>query len=470
LAGWALVLFLAWPARAQAATTVSGEVGNQTWTAAGSPYQTDGPVTVPAGQTLTIEAGTCVLVGDQGQPGSAPRIDVLGTLVVNGTRAAPVTFDSVSGLAKSWGGIAVWGGAYIRGAIVHHGRSGIFDYGGVLNVRDSLFEDTGFAAIERRSGVATVDAIVSRHNENGVFSWNGSGTLTLTNSLIVGNTLNGVGLDNSPPSTIVNCTIVGSTYGVYVYGSGGGVVRNSIITSNRFGVQKQGPSSTSGADLSIVNSDVFGNNTNFDQAVPGQGCISAAPLFVGPDDYHLAAGSPCIDTGATPDPNDHDLDGVSRPVGVALDMGAYEWTAAGSAGGTGAGGAPACHGAGGEGGQAADAGGAAGTDGAAGSGAGGGAGSGFDAGPVGGDAGAADGGGGGGSGGATGAPDAGDSGAAGSGVDASADARGPRVARHGCGCGLAPGDGGGGLGTVALFALAAAAARGRRRPRRHDLR
>ena len=61
--------------------------------------------------------------------------------------------------------------------------------------------------------------------------------------------------------------------------------------------------------------------------------------------------------------------------------------------------------------------------------------------------------------GAAGAADAGGGGGAASGVDGGADARGPRVARRGCGCDLASGDVG--PWTVALFALGAAAARGR---------
>lgn len=62
------------------------------------------------------------------------------------------------------------------------------------------------------------------------------------------------------------------------------------------------------------------------------GSISADPLFVDytTEDYHLSAGSPCIDTGA----NDAhsapsvDLDGVARPVGAVIDMGAYEYNGA----------------------------------------------------------------------------------------------------------------------------------------------
>ena len=64
----------------------------------------------------------------------------------------------------------------------------------------------------------------------------------------------------------------------------------------------------------------------------GAGCINANPLFVAPGDYHIAAGSPCIDTGDPAFvPGAHypfwttDLDFTARVKGTAVDMGAYEY-------------------------------------------------------------------------------------------------------------------------------------------------
>ncbi|MBU0640405.1 MAG: right-handed parallel beta-helix repeat-containing protein [Planctomycetes bacterium] len=70
---------------------------------------------------------------------------------------------------------------------------------------------------------------------------------------------------------------------------------------------------------------------------PGVGNIDADPLFAFPDDLHLAAGSPCIDAGATEAydvlPTD-DLDGNVRPLDgngdtiANVDIGAYEFNPA----------------------------------------------------------------------------------------------------------------------------------------------
>ena len=66
-----------------------------------------------------------------------------------------------------------------------------------------------------------------------------------------------------------------------------------------------------------------------------ESCIDADPLFADAEaeDYHLTAGSPCIDAGSTETPESvlsgFDLDGMERVKGNQIDMGAYEFSAAG---------------------------------------------------------------------------------------------------------------------------------------------
>jgi len=62
----------------------------------------------------------------------------------------------------------------------------------------------------------------------------------------------------------------------------------------------------------------------------GEGNIDADPLFVDPNDsdYHLLPDSPCINTGDPgyiPVAHEIDLDGNSRMIGPAVDMGCYEF-------------------------------------------------------------------------------------------------------------------------------------------------
>ncbi|HVP39551.1 MAG TPA: hypothetical protein VMS93_10245, partial [Candidatus Saccharimonadales bacterium] len=74
------------------ATNVSGNVSG-TWTPGGGPYVVVGNATVPASQTLTIQAGTTVLI----DPGL--YLQVSGTLITQGTAGQPVliTCNSVTG-------------------------------------------------------------------------------------------------------------------------------------------------------------------------------------------------------------------------------------------------------------------------------------------------------------------------------------------------------------------------------------
>ena len=76
----ALAAVLLVPRAARAATTIpGGNIINQTWTPAGSPYIVQGDVTVPAGAFLNIQAGTVVQFpsGDVQAAGLVPV--VLGT-------------------------------------------------------------------------------------------------------------------------------------------------------------------------------------------------------------------------------------------------------------------------------------------------------------------------------------------------------------------------------------------------------
>jgi hypothetical protein len=62
----------------------------------------------------------------------------------------------------------------------------------------------------------------------------------------------------------------------------------------------------------------------------GPGNISRDPAFVAPawgrtGDYHLKAGSPCVDKGTATGAAAIDLDGAARPAGGGIDMGCYEY-------------------------------------------------------------------------------------------------------------------------------------------------
>ncbi len=143
---------------------------------------------------------------------------------------------------------------------------------------------------------------------------------------------------------IVNCTVVGNVAaqeggGVEVAGSSNVAVANSILWGN---------AADHGSELAITTdpyrdpsavavsySDVEGGIIDVysdpgNTLEWGEGNIDVAPSFAFARDYHLLAGSDCIDVGSNNPPGGlppDDLNGNARPLGASADMGAYEYNA-----------------------------------------------------------------------------------------------------------------------------------------------
>jgi len=114
-------------------TTIAGGDVSGRWTASGSPYRIDGDISVPAGQTLTIEAGVEVLFQ------SWNKLTVNGVLQADGTEADPVLFTATN----NWLGIRfvdAADGSRLTHAILERGRAtgpSPDDMGGAIYVESS---------------------------------------------------------------------------------------------------------------------------------------------------------------------------------------------------------------------------------------------------------------------------------------------------------------------------------------------
>lgn len=158
----------------------------------------------------------------------------------------------------------------------------------------------------------------------------------------------GVGVTSPPGATTVlrNCTVSQNDLGLRLLGSGHTVaVHNSIISGPAKAVEYAAsvqlqedhnvlhrPSST---ERIIVRQEADGSETRYSgddvnggkwQSESGQG---GATLFASPNIQPLSGellpGSPAIDSGADAASPSVDLVGTPRPVGVAVDRGAWEW-------------------------------------------------------------------------------------------------------------------------------------------------
>ncbi len=144
---------------------------------------------------------------------------------------------------------------------------------------------------------------------------------TISNGLFIANDGGSYGgvIYSSVANTFMNCTFVNNdaTYGQVLYRiTGTPYITNSILYGS------SSPFSTSTVPV-VTYSRLDGSYT-------GAGNITTDPQFtdVSGGDYHLYEFSDCVDTGTNTGAPKVDHDGVSRPLNVTTDMGAFETTPA----------------------------------------------------------------------------------------------------------------------------------------------
>ena len=334
-----LLVALAGVARA---TDVAGTITDNEWSAAGSPYRVTAQCTVPAGNTLTIEAGVDVLFDADVQ------FTVLGALRVHGTETDSVRF--LKGTASEWGGIRISGGdsSFFSYARISDGSS---DGSGTEEGGGGLF-------IGGPGSRLTMDhCVVSGNSSAGV----GGGMLVynyctalLTDCAIRHNMANGTGNGGGiysayATTTLDDCVIsdnAASTWGGGAYGSGGTVTFNGCTFAGNLGDAAGNALSAEGnADAWITDCIIWDDSSDEIFVVWGSvnishtcirggvpaavadsgGNISDSPLFVDAanGDYRLQAASPCIGTAS----DGWDMGAFTFEGGLRGEITTTTWTA-----------------------------------------------------------------------------------------------------------------------------------------------
>ncbi|MEM9191834.1 MAG: right-handed parallel beta-helix repeat-containing protein, partial [Myxococcota bacterium] len=303
-----LALGLLWAPSATAQTTIAGgNIINQTWTAAGSPYRVNGDITVPAGAFLRIEAGTVVNVATSDGLGSGlntseVEITVAGSLQINGTAAEPVTVQGLGSGTNAWYGIVVNAGA--TEALMNHATIREATYGtrssaaGTALVMNDVTISGCTNGILLEAGAPLLQRLVVENGSTGIRA-NAGASVTVRDSILRSNSSRGLYVIHNSSTTgdsaLDGSTVYGNGTGVYLSTSGSSrrlTVTDSIVSNNSTGVSKVGSSSSS--TLEVSTSNVWGNSTNFTGSITGTNRISANPLYVSaPSNLRITENSPC---------------------------------------------------------------------------------------------------------------------------------------------------------------------------------
>jgi len=301
---------LAAPASAQTVVPAGNLVGSQTWSPAGSPYILTGDVTVPAGITLSILAGTDVRLGPGDTSGSGSdmaltELRVAGTLAISGTTMVPVSFASNAMPLSNYYGIVLLAGASanITSADIRNASRGIYSQATGVAIND-LRVSGSVTGVEVAGGSLTLTgSAISQVTQYGVYA--SAGTLTasgltitqagsygvycnnaecsVTQSLIRNNTSRGLYLRTDSGThtySVTKNTIYGNnSYGVYVIESAGtlnATVRDNIILDNgTYGLYVSGT-----PNMTVSNNLVFGQTTAYNNVVAGTGAVAENALLV----------------------------------------------------------------------------------------------------------------------------------------------------------------------------------------------
>ena len=220
-----------------ASTNISTINSDADWFQNGSPYIIQTKVVIPKGVTLHVNSGVQVIF----QGASALEVD--GTLIVEGSAAAPAVFNMIEG------GL----------------QSELFINGGEANITNAKIESGVFLAKDAKLTMEGTEVTKG----SGVYL-QGSTTARLKNNKIYGNAT-GVVLDGQVIATLTFNTLVQNTYGLVLKGYSDLVFTNNSVHDNQREVVNNTPAVKLGGNY-------WGSESAESVQPRIQGSVSLAPL------------------------------------------------------------------------------------------------------------------------------------------------------------------------------------------------
>jgi hypothetical protein len=216
----------------------------------------------------------------------------------------------------------------IMGNIAGNSGGGFYikDFVGNL-ARNNITGNTTHAAggglyLNDYSGTLVNCMVTSNHAKKGggIFTGSSTGSILLLNDTIAHNTADkfAPGIVSYVNSLAIKNSIIWHN-GYDFYGKGG---TTSEVTYDTDGYIADIQMVQIPLNIPIVDSDV--SDPLYANPDPSINVINEPPLFVSAGDYHLSEASPCKDRVLSGTGPHNDIDGDSRPLGLAFDMGADE--------------------------------------------------------------------------------------------------------------------------------------------------
>ena len=273
--------------------------------------------------SVTISGGGAVGVF---RVGSDAKLTLNNLTVANGGG------NNGGGIQNSPGGTLTVSNSTLSGNYGGHHGGGITNFGGTLTVSDSTLSGNsafGGGGIFNQGTATVSNSTLSGNIATETYGGgidNNSGTLTVSNSTLFGNSAPhyGGGIYNRGTLKVSNSTLSGnsaSNKGGGILNPGTATLENTIVANSPSGGNCSSPITDGGYNISSDSSCAFAAEGSRNATDPMLGPLAENG---GPTLTHaLLAGSPAIDKGNSFDFTT-DQRGISRPQGVAADIGAYE--------------------------------------------------------------------------------------------------------------------------------------------------